>query len=53
MGPLQQAAITNDQQYCYYVSDNDVWRIKLDGSGKENLTNTPSIAKAFGGLSPD
>ncbi len=52
-GPLQQAAITNDQQYCYYVSDNDVWRINLDGSGKENLTNTPSIAKAFGGLSPD
>lgn len=53
VGPLQQAAITNDQRYCYYVSDNDVWRIMLDGSGKENLTNTPSIAKAFGGVSPD
>lgn len=52
-GPLQQAAITNDESYCYYVSDNDVWRIKLDGTGKENLTNTPSIAKAFGGISPD
>ncbi|MBP7475932.1 MAG: protein kinase [Pyrinomonadaceae bacterium] len=52
-GPLSQAAITNDQRFCYYVSDNDVWRIMLDGSGKENLTNTPSIAKAFGGVSPD
>lgn len=40
-GPLQRAAITNDEKYCYYVSDNDVWRINLDGSGKEKLTNTP------------
>ncbi len=23
-GPLQRAAITNDEKYCYYVSDNDV-----------------------------
>jgi hypothetical protein len=23
-GPLQQAAITNDERFCYYVSDNDV-----------------------------
>jgi eukaryotic-like serine/threonine-protein kinase len=52
-GPLQRAAITNDEKYCYYVSDNDVWRINLDGSGKENLTNTPSIKKAFGGVAPD
>ena len=50
---MQRAAITNDEKYCYYVSDNDVWRIKLDGSEKENLTNTPSIPKAFGSIAPD
>ncbi len=50
---LQRAAITNDEKYCYYVSDNDLWRINLDGSGKENLTNTPSIKKMFGGIAPD
>ena len=52
-GPFQQAAISADEKYCYYVSDNDVWRIGLDGSGKERLTNTPSVAKAFGGMAPD
>ncbi|MEQ1603335.1 MAG: protein kinase [Pyrinomonadaceae bacterium] len=52
-GPLQRAAITNDEKYCYYVSDNDVWRIGLDGSGKEQLTNTPSIKKIFGAIAPD
>ena len=52
-GPLQRAAITNDEKYCYYVSDNDVWRINLDGSGKEKLTDTPSIKKIFGAIAPD
>ncbi len=52
-GPLQKAAITNDEKYCYYVSDNDVWRINLDGSGKEKLTDTPQIKKMFGGIAPD
>lgn len=52
-GPLQRAALTNDEIYCYYVSDDEVWRIKLDGSGKEKLTNSPALFKAFGGLSPD
>ncbi len=52
-GPLQRAAISNDEKYCYYVSDNDVWRINLDGSGKENLTNSPSIKKMFGTIASD
>jgi serine/threonine protein kinase len=52
-GPLQRAAITGDEKYCYYVSDNDLWRINLDGSGKEKLTDTPSIKKMFGGIAPD
>ncbi|HQR31663.1 MAG TPA: protein kinase [Blastocatellia bacterium] len=57
-GPLQRAALTNDETYCYYVSDDEVWRIKLDGngldgSGKEKLTNSPALFKAFGGLAPD
>jgi Tol biopolymer transport system component len=52
-GPLQRAAITGDEKYCYYVSDNDVWRIKLDGSGKEKLTDTPQIKKMFGAIAPD
>ena len=52
-GPLQRAAITNDEKYCYYVSDNDVWRIHLDGSGKEKLTDTPSIKKVFGAIAAD
>ena len=52
-GPIQRAGITNDEKYCYYVSDNEVWRIKLDGSEKEKLTDSPSIAKAFGSIAPD
>lgn len=52
-GPLQRAAIANDGKYCYYVSDNDVWRINVDGSGKENLTNSPSIKKIFGAIAAD
>jgi hypothetical protein len=52
-GGAQEAAITNDERFCYYVSDNDVWRIGLDGSGKEKLTNTPSVVRAFGGISRD
>ncbi len=52
-GPLQRAAISNDEKYCYYVSDNDVWRINMAGSGKEKLTDTPSIKKIFGGIASD
>ena len=52
-GPLQRAAITNDEKYCYYVSDNDVWRMNLDDSRKEKLTDTPQIKKMFGGIAPD
>lgn len=52
-GPVQRAGITNDEKYCYYVSDNEVWRIKLDGSEKEKMTDSPSILKAFGSIAPD
>lgn len=52
-GPLQRAAISNDEKYCYYVSDNDVWKIGLDGSGKEKLTDTPSVKKLFGAIGAD
>lgn len=52
-GPIQRAAITGDEKYCYYVSDNDVWRINLDGSGKEKLTDTPQVKKMFGAIAPD
>jgi eukaryotic-like serine/threonine-protein kinase len=52
-GPIQRAAITGDEKSCYYVSDNDVWRINLDGSGKEKLTDTPQVKKMFGAIAPD
>jgi hypothetical protein len=53
MGKCYDASFTPDAGTIYFEHDDDIWKMKADGSGQANISNSADKVEAFPVVAPD